>query len=171
MSTGMFDSIIGLPRPKSSPAGQPRRRSPHGPLWPDRHSRSHRKLRPLPLNGIAICSRLLILRLGTCAEDYRELGVAFRGGILEGVSGAVSLESLVEEAAARIGWQSDEAGLAINIGGNFEIEALLRKPTAIPQCPSEGPADPPFACALSRRGQAETSAEEDAPDCFHHSVG
>src|SRR5579862_1375075 len=60
--------------------------------------------------------------LGLLAKHDRELVLAGGGGVVEGFGGAVGFRSFEEEAALDALRQSGEAGFAINVGADFEIE-------------------------------------------------
>src|SRR5579872_6927783 len=55
-------------------------------------------------------------------EGQGELGLAGRGGVIEGASGAVGFGGLEEEPAFDAVGKAGEAGFAIGVGADFEIE-------------------------------------------------
>ena len=59
---------------------------------------------------------------GFFAEDYGELGFAGGGGIYEGGACAVGFRGLKEEAVLNAIRQAGEAGFAVSVGADFEIE-------------------------------------------------
>ncbi len=61
-------------------------------------------------------------RSGFLAEDHGELGFTGGGGIYEGGAGAVGFGGLKEEAVLHAVGKAGEAGFAVGVGADFEIE-------------------------------------------------
>ncbi len=64
-------------------------------------------------------NRKLLQRL---ANGDSELGIAGFGGVVEGIARAVSLRGLEKQSASDAGRETGEAGLAIDVGADFEVE-------------------------------------------------
>jgi len=64
------------------------------------------------------------LLVGFFAQDYGELGFAGFGGIVEGGGFAVALGGAEEESLLGSIGQAGEAGFAIGVGSDFEVELV-----------------------------------------------
>ncbi len=56
------------------------------------------------------------------AQGHCELGLAGFGGVVEGVAGAVAFGGVEEESALDAVRQAGEAGFAVDVGADFEVE-------------------------------------------------
>ena len=61
---------------------------------------------------------------GRFAQGYSELGFAGDGGIVEGFGGAVGFGRFEEEAALEVVGEAAEAGFAVGVGADFQIELV-----------------------------------------------
>ena len=66
----------------------------------------------------------LLLRRGWFAQGNCELGLAGFGGVVEGVAGAVAFGGIEEESVLDAVRKAGEAGLAVDVGADFEVEFM-----------------------------------------------
>jgi hypothetical protein len=65
-----------------------------------------------------------LLRGGWFAQSYGELGLAGFGGVVEGVAGALAFGGIEEESALDTVGEAGEAGFAVDVGADFEVELV-----------------------------------------------